>query len=174
MPISLHAAYVPSALQMLGTGQHLINKAEKWCEEKGCDHSDVIGARLIDDMLPFTYQVKCIAEHTQGSIEGVRAGVYSPDLNPPPTSFDDLRKKLNGAKEFIEGLDEAEMESWIGRDMRFEFKDMGMDFTAEDFLLSFSQPNFYFHAATAYDILRMLGVQVGKRDFTGAVRIKTP
>ncbi|MEL6876829.1 MAG: DUF1993 domain-containing protein [Pseudomonadota bacterium] len=172
MPLSLHAAYVPSALQMLGTGQHLINKAEKWCEEKGCDHADGIGARLIEDMLPFTYQVKCIAEHTQGSIEGIRAGVYSPDLNPPPTSFEELRAKLSSAQAFMEGLDETEMESWIGQDMRFEFKGQGMDFTAEDFLLSFSQPNFYFHAATAYDILRMLGVQVGKRDFTGAVRIR--
>lgn len=172
MPLSLHAAYVPSALQMLGTGQHLINKAEKWCEETGCDHGDVIGARLIDDMLPFTYQVKCIAEHTQGSIEGVRAGVYSPDLNPPPSSFADLRTKLAAATAAMEALDEAEMESWIGQDMRFEFKDARMDFTAENFLLSFSQPNFYFHAATAYDVLRMLGVPVGKRDFVGAPRLK--
>ena len=47
-----------------------------------------------------------------------------------------------------------------------------MNFLAEDFLLSFSQPNFYFHAATAYDVLRMKGVPVGKRDFMGRVRIQ--
>ena len=172
MPLSLHAAYVPSALQMLGTGQHLINKAEEWCTDQDCDHGAVIGARLIEDMLPFTYQVKCIAEHTAGSIEGVRAGVYSPDLNPPPGSFTELRTKLTDAVAAIEALNEAEMESWIGRDMRFEFKDSRMDFTAENFLLSFSQPNFYFHAATAYDILRMKGIEVGKRDFLGAVATK--
>ena len=45
-----------------------------------------------------------------------------------------------------------------------------MDFNAEDFLLSFSMPNFYFHATTAYDILRMKGMAIGKRDFTGKVR----
>jgi uncharacterized protein len=28
-------------------------------------------------------------------------------------------------------------------------------------------PNFYFHAATAYDILRHAGVELGKRDFLG-------
>ncbi len=172
MPLSLHAAYVPSALQMLGTGQHLINKAEKWCAEQGCGHEDVIGAQLIEDMLPFTYQVKCIAEHTAGSIAGVHAGVYSPDLNPPPASFADLRTKLTDATATMVALDEAEMESWIGRDMRFEFKGSRMDFTVENFLLSFSQPNFYFHAGTAYDILRMLGAPVGKRDFLGAVRVK--
>lgn len=172
MPLSLHAAYVPSALQMLGTARHLVDKAEKWCTENGNDGNEMIGARIIDDMLPWCYQVKCVAEHTQGSIEGVRKGVYSPDLNPPPTSFDALREKLAGAVQAMQALTEEEMEGFIGQPMRFEFKDRGMDFTAEDFLLSFSQPNFYFHCATAYDILRMKGVPVGKMDFMGRVRIK--
>ena len=172
MPLSLHAAYVPSALQMLGTARHLVDTAEKWCADKGCEHGEFIGAKIYDDMLPWCYQVKCVAEHTQGSVEGVRKGVYSPDLNPPPTSFDDLRTKLAGATEFMSALTEDEMEAMIGQPMRFEFKDRGMDFTAEEFLLSFSQPNFYFHCATAYDILRMKGVPVGKMDFMGRVRIK--
>lgn len=173
MPLSLHAAYVPSALQMLGTARHLVDTAEKYCAEHGQGHGDFIGARIIDDMLPWAYQIKCVAEHTQGSIEGVRNGIYSPDLNPPPTSFDDLRAKLAGAVAALEALTEDEMEGFMGRPMRFEFKDSAMDFTAEDFLLSFSQPNFYFHCATAYNILRMKGVPVGKRDFMGRLRIKT-
>jgi hypothetical protein len=173
MPLSLHAAYVPSALQMLGTANHLIDTAEKWGLENECAEGEMIGARVFEDMLPWCYQIKCVAEHTQGSIEGVRAGVYSPDLNPPPTSFADLRAKLAGATEFMKALTEEEMEAMIGQPMRFEFKDRGMDFTAEEFLLSFSQPNFYFHCATAYNILRMKGVPVGKMDFMGRVRIKT-
>ena len=172
MPISLHAAYVPSALQMLGTARNLVDTAEKWCTDNGCSEAEMIGARIHDDMLPFTYQVKCVAEHTQGSVEGVRQGVYSPDLNPPPATFAALREKLAGAVAFMEALTEDELEAMIGAPMRFEFKGSGMDFTAEDFLLSFSQPNFYFHCATAYDILRMKGVPVGKRDFMGRVRIK--
>lgn len=172
MPLSLHASYVPSGLQMLGTADHLLDVAEKWCSENGRDPSEIIGAKLIDDMLPFCYQVKSVAEHTGGSIEAVRVGLYSPDLNPPPTSFDELRAKLAHARDVLTDLTEDEMESWIGRDMRFEFKDRGMDFTVENFLLSFSQPNFYFHASAAYSIARMLGVPIGKTDFMGAVRIK--
>ena len=57
--------------------------------------------------------------------------------------------------------------------MCFSMGDMRMDFTAEEFLLSFSQPNFYFHATTAYDILRWKGVPLGKRDFLGRPRIIT-
>ena len=47
-----------------------------------------------------------------------------------------------------------------------------LPFTAENFLLSFSLPNFYFHATTAYDILRHKGVPIGKRDFMGRMRMK--
>lgn len=172
MPLSLHAAYVPSALQMLGTANHLLDKTEQWCADEACDHSKIIGARLIEDMLPFCYQIKSVAEHTAGAVEAVREGLYSPDLNPPPTSFDELRTKLAGAAEVMKALSEDEMEGWIGRDMRFEFKERRMDFTAEDFLLSFSQPNFYFHCTTAYSIARMLGVPIGKMDYMGAVRVK--
>jgi len=56
--------------------------------------------------------------------------------------------------------------------MRFSFGERNVEFTAEDFLLSFSQPNFYFHAATAYDILRWKGLTIGKRDFMGRLRKK--
>lgn len=171
MPLSLHASFVPSAQQMLGTADHLLRKAEDWCSQKDCDPSTILTAQLIEDMLPFCYQIKSVAEHTQGAIEAVRVGVYSPDLNPPPTTFEDLRAKLTAAQTFMGELTEDEMESWIGRDMRFEFKDRRMDFTVENFLLSFAQPNFYFHASAAYSIARHLGVQIGKMDFMGKVRV---
>jgi hypothetical protein len=48
-----------------------------------------------------------------------------------------------------------------------------MEFTGQNFLLSFSQPNVYFHATTFYDILRMKGVPLGKRDFMGVPRFKS-
>lgn len=171
MPLSLHAAFVPSALQMLGTTRSLVDRAESWCSEQGCDPGELIGGRIHEDMLPFSYQVKSVAVHTAGAIDGVRAGVFAPDLTEPPGTFDGLRAALDAAVTKLQSV-EDEMEGWIGRPMRFEFKDFGLDFAAEDFLLSFSQPNFYFHAATAYDVLRMKGVPVGKRDFMGAVRIR--
>jgi uncharacterized protein len=56
--------------------------------------------------------------------------------------------------------------------MRFTFGDRHLDYTAENFLLSFSQPNFYFHATTVYGILRWKGLPIGKRDFMGQTRRK--
>lgn len=172
MPISLHAAFVPSALQMLGTCNQLIAKAQAWCAESGCGHDEVIAGRIHEEMLPFSYQVKSVAVHSAGAIEGVRAGVFSPDTAPPPGDFAGLSAAIAEARDMLAGVSEADLEGFIGQPMRFQFRDYRMDFTAEEFLLSFSQPNFYFHAATAYDILRMKGVPVGKRDFLGAVRRK--
>ena len=77
-------------------------------------------------------------------------------------------------KSFGEGaavpIERAEVDSFVGRDMRFVFGERQLDFTAEDFLLSFSQPNFYFHTTTTYDILRWKGVPLGKRDLCGGPR----
>ena len=63
--------------------------------------------------------------------------------------------------------------SLVGRDMRFETGEMVIPFTAEGFLMSFSLPNFFFHATTAYDVLRMKGLPLGKPDYLGRPRLET-
>jgi len=171
MPLSLHAAFVPGALQMLGTTHALVDKAEAWCTEQGSQPGALIGACLHDEMLPFAYQVKSVADHTGGAIEGLRAGVFSPHMDAAPQDFAGLRAKLDEAITTVEGVSEEELEAKMGTPMHFQMRDFRMPFTAENFLLSFSQPNFYFHAATAYDILRMKGLSVGKRDFLGRMRL---
>lgn len=171
MPLSLHAAFVPSALQMLGTTHGLIDKAEAWCGEQGSEPAAIIGACLHDEMLPFAYQVKSVANHTAGAIEGIRAGVFSPHMDAPPQDFAGLRAKLDEAIATLEAVTEDELEAKMNAPMLFQMREFKMPFTAQDFLLSFSQPNFYFHAATAYDILRMKGLNIGKRDFLGRMRL---
>ena len=110
--------------------------------------------------------------HSLGAIEGVRNGQFSPDTSPLATSFDGLRERLAAARAGLEAVTVDEMEGFFGRDVVFLLGDLRLPFTAEDFLLSFSQPNFYFHAVTAYDILRARGVAVGKRDFAGRLRMQ--
>jgi hypothetical protein len=176
MPVSLHAATVLSWRQTLGAVAGLIGKAEAFCKDKGLAPSELIQARLTPDMLPFAYQVKSTAVHSIGAIEGVRRGVFSPDMTPLPDTFAALNARVAETLRALEAVTAAEVESFIGRDMRFEVRFEGgerrIDFTAENFLLSFSLPNFYFHATTAYDILRAKGVQIGKRDFMGPLRSK--
>lgn len=172
MAFSLYAATVPSYLQVLGSVAGLLNKAEAFCTEKAIAPEDIIQARLADDMLPFAYQVKSTAVHSLGAIAGVRKGVFSPDMAAPPDSFAALKTRIAETVAALEAIEAAEVDAFIGRDMRFSFGDRHIDFTAENFLLSFSQLNFYFHATTAYDILRWKRVPLGKRDFLGQLRRK--
>jgi hypothetical protein len=135
--------------------------------------STLLDARLADDMLPFAYQVKSTAVHSQNAIEGAFKGIFSPDTTTPPDSFDGLRERIATARSAIEALDRAAVEALIGQDMAFVVGDVRrLEFTAEQFLLSFSQPSFYFHVTAAYAILRGRGVAIGKRDYLGQMRIK--
>ena len=55
--------------------------------------------------------------------------------------------------------------------MLFRLGEREMPFTTNAFLTSFSIPNFYFHSATTYDVLRIHGVPLGKMDFLGALKV---
>lgn len=171
MPLSLHAALVPSWLQILGAGRTWLDKAVA----HGMAEAELAEARLVEDMFPFAYQVKSMAVHSQGAIEGVRQGVFSPVMGEAlPGTVAEMSARLDGAIAMLESVGEDELEGFTGRPMRFEIGERRLDFTAEDFLLSFSQPNFYFHASMAYAILRAKGVPVGKRDYIGALRFQQP
>ena len=172
MAFSLYTATVPAYRQILGSVSGLLNKAEAFCSETAIAPQEIIQARLAADMLPFAYQVKSAAVHSLGAIEGVRKGVFSPDMTPPPDTFAALKARIADTLAALEAIEPAEIDAFIGRDMRFAFGERQIDFTAEEFLLSFSQPNFYFHATTCYDILRWKGVALGKRAFTGKLRTK--
>jgi len=170
MAISLYAATIPSCQQLLGAVDALLDKAQAFCAEKGIGEEEMINARLIEDMLPFAYQVRSTATHSLGAVEAIRKGTFSPDRSPPPESFAALKQLVADTRSGLAALDPAEIDGFEGRPMCFELPGFRADFTAENFLLSFSQPNFYFHATTAYDIMRMKGVQIGKRDFLGVWR----
>jgi hypothetical protein len=173
MAFSLYAATIPSFQQILGAVSGLLDKAESFCEEKGIAPPELIQARLAADMLPFAYQVKSTAVHSLGAIQGVRKGVFSPDMAPPPDTFAALKTRIADTLTALEKIEIAEIDGFAGRDMRFAFGGNHRDYTAENFLLSFSLPNFYFHAATTYDILRWKGMAIGKRDFMGKTRTKS-
>lgn len=170
--MTLYDAFVPGCVQILGSVLGLIEKAKAHCDEQSIPHEKLIDARLAPDMFGFAYQVKSCAVHSIGAIEGVRNGHFSPDMTQPPSSFEGLTAKIAAALDALRALNADEIEPLSGKQIIFTIGDkLRMEFTGKDFLTSFSQPNFYFHATTAYNILRMSGVAIGKRDYLGAVRV---
>jgi uncharacterized protein len=171
MPLSLHAALVPTWLQILGASHGWLDKAMA----HGTSEEKLVEARLVEDMFPFAYQLKSLAVHSQGAIEAVRQGVFSPNFAEIlPSTMGELRERIDGAIAALLRLDEGELENFTGRPIRFEIGEKRLHFLAEDFLLSFSQPNFHFHASMAYAILRAKGVPVGKLDYLGKLRFLPP
>ena len=167
---SLYDATVPSYRQLLGSVTALIGKAEAFCTDRGIAPPEIIGARLAEDMKPFAYQVKSARVHSIGAIEGVRAGRFGPDESTPPDSFAGLREQIAAADAALAAIEPAEIDGFVGRDMAFVFGEHVVPYRAEQFLLSFAQPNFYFHVTTAYAILRERGLAIGKRDYLGRLR----
>lgn len=172
MPVSLYTATVGTFLQILPQVAGMIDKAEAHCTEQGLSSEALTGACLSEDMWNFAKQVTSTATHSAGAIAAVKVGSFSPDRTPAPLDFAGLRAVITDAIASLQAKDPIQIEALVGRDTYFAFGDRRMDFTVEDFLLSFSMPNFYFHAATSYNILRNNGVTIGKMDFLGRPRIK--
>ncbi len=173
MALSLYDACVPSYLQIVGAVEGFLAKGAAHFKEKGIDPNAVVDEKLAPDMLPFSFQVRSVANHSIGAIRGVKAGQFSPGGLGPAVDYAGLQKLIAETREALQQVTPDEVNSCEGKDVLFSVRDIKMTFTAEDFLQSFSLPNFYFHATTAYDILRHKGVPIGKRDFIGKLKLKT-
>jgi hypothetical protein len=173
MGTSLYDLSVASYLQILGGVAGYLDRGLSYFEENSLDPDEICDARLHPDMLPFRFQILSVAHHSLGAVEGLKSGVFTPPGAMPEGGYRELQKLAAATREGLEKLTAAEVNALAGKDVVFQFRDFKMPYVAEDFILSFSLPNFYFHATTAYDILRSKGAPLGKRDFMGRVRMKT-
>jgi hypothetical protein len=172
MAISLFDLTVPTYLQTLGGASGFLDRGLSHFQDNNIDPDEILEARLFADMLPFKFQIWSVAHHSRGALEGLKAGVFGP---PPPMgelTYTGLQQVIADAREALAAMTPEAVNALEGGDMAFQMRDVKVPFTAENFILSFSLPNFHFHAATAYDILRMKGVPLGKRDYLGQMRMK--
>ena len=172
MPITLHEAFVPSAKQMLGGMRNIIDKAEAHCEENGIDASEMYEARLAETQWNLPWHVRACWVHSGFAINLYKTGAFSPDFTELPADWDAMRAMIDDALAQLDAITPEYLEGIATDTIGFELGGKRlMELTGQNFLLSLNQPNFYFHATTFYDILRMKGVALGKRDFLGAPRI---
>ena len=172
MAITLFEAAVLPFRQTVGAVGGVMAKGRAHLEASGGDPDAFIETRLIEDMLPFRYQIYAVVNHSVGALEGCRAGVFTPGASLGPDSWAGLEAAVAAANEALANVSADEVNALEGKDVMFSFGKTQIPFTAEGFLLSFSLPNLHFHATTAYDILRGKGVKLGKRDYLGPLRIK--
>jgi hypothetical protein len=173
MATSFYDFSVANYLQTLGAVSGFLAKGREHCLKSGIDLGQVVETKLVADMLPFRFQIVSVVHHSLGAIRGIETGVFSPPAPAPDLDYAALEKLVTEARTGLQAYEREAVDALETKDVAFKMGERGMPFVARDFVLSFSLPNFYFHAATAYDILRMKGAPIGKRDFMGMPRIKT-
>ena len=165
--MSLYDASVPAYLQILNSLSAVLDKAQAHAAAKKIQPDVLLGARLFPDMLPLTRQIQLVCDFAaKGCARLTNSEVPStPDTE---TTFDELKKRLAKAIDYVKKFKPAQFEGAEDREVSFPAgPGKTMTFKGQQFLSHFSFPNFYFHAATAHGILRHNGVEIGKRDFLG-------
>ncbi|TNE31671.1 MAG: DUF1993 domain-containing protein [Alphaproteobacteria bacterium] len=173
MSLSLYEAFVPNCQQMIGALPGMIDKGEAFAKEHGISEEEMMGCRLADDMWNLPWHIRSCWVHSAFVISLLPTGEFSPDFTELPQSWDAMRAMVAKTQSELAAVTPEQLEAVAGNTVGFVLGGKRlMEGTAANFLLSFSQPNVYFHATTFYDILRMKGVPLGKRDFMGMPRLK--
>lgn len=171
MSLSVYDISVPVFRQYLAALSGVLAKAEAHCATGALAEAEVIGFRLHEDMQPFPFQVRQAIVHSAG-IVAIMCGQSYPRADGLK-SLADCRAAVNGAVAWLDRVTPADLSLDPDAEVAL-MSPPGATIPARDFVLRLSYGHFLFHAATAYDILRHLGVGIGKDAFIGAAPIKAP
>jgi hypothetical protein len=168
MSISMHSASVPIFSRMLLNLLHWLDKAEAHAAAKKFEPSVYLGSRLAPDMLNFTKQIQIGCDACKLGIARL-AGVDAPKFEDDETSIPQLRERIRKTIDFIQSVPAALIDGTEAKDVVVPRRDGPITLKGEFYLKHYALPNFFFHMTTAYALLRHNGVDLGKRDYLGAL-----
>lgn len=172
MAFSLSQASVPAFIIGLNALSALLDKAEAFANAKKIDPSVLLNWRLAPDMFPLTRQVQIATDLAKKGAARL-AGVEAPAYEDNETTLEQLKARLAKTVGYLETLDQKQIDAAADREIAFPLgPDRQARMKGADYLAHFVIPNFQFHLTTAYAILRHCGVEIGKRDFLGAIPIR--
>lgn len=166
---ALYDVTIPAFIRGLENLSAMLEKSKAFAAEQGVDLSELLDARLIDNMAPLTRQVQMVTDTAK--FVAVRVGqVENQAWADEQASYEDVQARVSKAISFLQNV------SAEGFDRREDAKVVlttpsgDIPFTGSTYVFGFAIPNFYFHLSMAYALLRMKGVPVGKLDFLGPIR----
>ena len=166
MSLSMHAFSIPVLSHTLGSLATILKKAQQYAQEKNIDETVLTSGRLFPDMFTLSKQVQIACDLSKGC--GARlAGVDNPSFEDTETSFDELIERVQKTIDYINSLSESDINDSGNREIKFKAGPAELAFKGENYLREWVYPNFYFHVATAYNILRHNGLAIGKLDYLG-------
>ncbi|GIK47342.1 MAG: DUF1993 family protein [Hyphomonadaceae bacterium] len=162
--LSMHAISTPVFVRMLNNLSAFLAKAEQQARTKGYDPAALLNARLAPDMFPLTRQVQIAADHAKGCVARL-AGHQPEAIEDTETTFAELQARIRKVIAIIDGYRPEQLDGSESREISVKIPNAELKFSGLDYLNQWAMPNFYFHVATAYAILRANGVDLGKKDF---------
>jgi hypothetical protein len=163
----MYQASAPRFIHMLGNVSAILDKAQAHVDAKKLDPAALTAYRLYPDMYPLTRQVQIACDTSKGAVARL-AGADIPQHPDVEQSIADLKARIAKTVAFINTFKPAQIDGSEEKEIVLKLQGNDVKFTGMQYLLGFALPNFYFHAATAYNILRHNGVEIGKRDFIGS------
>ena len=163
----MYAQSVPFLVQNLESTIKFLKRAEAAIEAHKLDKSVVLALRIYPDMLPLLRQLTLLSDHAKGA--GARlSGVANPSFPDEEKTFEDLYARLAKTVAFLKSLDAKSFEGAETRDVTLKRRGQDMTMTGLNYFHGYALPNFYFHMTTTYNILRGIGIEIGKSDFVSA------
>jgi hypothetical protein len=167
MTFSMYSASAPVFKQILNSLSVIVDKAASHADAKKIEPAALLQARLFPDMFPLIRQVQIACDFAKGAAARL-GGVDVPKYEDDEVSFADLKARIEKTLAFIASVPQDGIEASSNRDITTGSGDKAKQWKGQTYLLHYALPHFYFHATTAYDILRHNGVDIGKRDFIGS------
>jgi hypothetical protein len=167
MTFSMYSASVPVFKQILNSLSAIIDKAEAHAAEKKIEPAALLQARLFPDMFPFTRQVQVAADFAKGAAARL-GGVDVPKFEDNEQTFAELKERIAKTLAFLDSVPQDGIEASAQRDITTGSGEKAKQWKGQVYLMHYALPHFFFHASTAYDILRHNGVEIGKKDFIGS------
>ena len=172
MASSLYDITVTPYLQVINSLVGILDKGAQQADELGMDLNELVNFSLYEDMLPFSFQVFAASLHSVGALAALESGVFNRPESLPENDYTGLQQLMAATAATLNDYSPEQVNALAGGEVLFSAGEFKLPFTTEGFVMSFSLPNFYFHATTTYDILRHQGVPLGKMDFLGQMQLK--
>jgi hypothetical protein len=170
--MSMSKASIPAFEIGLNALSALLDKAVAFAAAKKIEPSVLLQTRLAPDMLPFVRQVQIVSDQVKNGSARL-AGVDPPRFEDNETTIEQLKERLAKTLAYVKTLDAKSLDASGDREITFPLGPTNKGhMKGADYLNHFVLPNFYFHMTAAYAILRHCGVDIGKRDYMGAIPMK--
>ena len=166
MKISMYHASAPRFANALTNLSAILDKAQAHAEAKKIDPAVLGSLRLIADMFPLSRQVQIACDTAKGAVARL-ALVEIPRHEDTEQTIPELKARIAKTLEFVRSVPAAAIDVSEEREVVLKMRSGEHKYTGLQYLMGHAWPNFYFHVATAYNILRANGVDIGKRDYIG-------